>query len=265
MINDAALKYLQDHLHQHELLKSEDLELPSDLVAVPADAKLVSLEEFQWQPNAIKQSARLFSCASFCEYLNRFKSDESTVYLNVDQAEFTAVLDHHGAEQPEWGRHRAKFAPKQSLEWKAWRGIHKTSLTQLDFAQFIEERIDDIREPEPNTVLQAALDFQSNEKLALGSHQNLDDGSVKFTFTKDNASKNVVFPHRIKIAIPLHENEALETLECRVRYRVDGNGALAFTFSFVKNPDSLIRTALLALADTIRTETEDLHHYEGSL
>jgi uncharacterized protein YfdQ (DUF2303 family) len=262
-MDDAALQFLKDNLHGHE--KVDSPVATSDLVVITQTSKIVSLEEFQEQPNQIKQSPSLFSCASFCQYINRFAAEDSTVYLDVDKGRFTAVLDHHGSDEPRWCRHKATFAPKQSLEWTSWRGVHKKPQSQLDLAQFIEERIDDISSPEPNKVLQAALDFQANEKLALGSHQNLDSGTLRFTFTKDNAARNVDFPHRIKIAIPLHENEERQELEVRIRYRVDGNGALAFTVSFVKNPDALMRAALVKLASTIRQGTGDLAHYEGAL
>lgn len=263
MLDEAALRYLHDHVTGYHVVPASDA--PSTIVAVPKDSKVLSLEEFQEAPNAIRQSPQFFSCKSFCDYINRFKCDDSTVYLNVDGGRFCAVLDHHGSTAARWGKHRATFAPKLAMEWESWRSIHKEPMGQIDLAQFLEERLDDIVVPEPNVVLKAALDFQLNENLALASHQNLDDGSLKFTFQKENAAKSVTFPHRITISIPIHENESAVQLEVRVRYKADGNGALRFTCSFVKNPDLVVRSALLALATTIREETANLHHYEGTL
>lgn len=262
MLDESALRFLREHISGFERIPSDSV---SALIALPKDSRVQSLEEFQPQPNAIKQTPSFFSCQSFCDYINRFKNEDSTVYLNVDGGKFSAVLDHHGAESPQWGRHKATFEPKLSLEWESWRAIHRKQMTQIDLAHFIEERLDDIVVPEPNTMLKAALDFQANENLALASSVNLDDGGVRFTFQKDNASQNVVFPHRVKIRIPIHENEIPVELEVRVRYKADGNGALRFTCSFVKNPDLVVRSALLTLAAKIRETTENLHHYEGAL
>ncbi len=130
---------------------------------------------------------------------------------------------------------------------------------------FIEENLDAITTPEPNTMLKAALDFQSNENLTLKSATNLNDGSSRFTFTKDNASQTVEFPHRIKLTIPLHSNEEARELEGRIRYRTNSDGVLVFTFSFVQNPETIQRDAMLRLAETIRAETKDIYQYEGQL
>lgn len=263
MLTQEALKYLYENLQGHQYIAAEDA--VSDLISLPNSSNIESLEQFQAAPNRIKQKANLFSCASFCEYVNRFKADSTSIYLNVDGGSFSAVIDHHDNDAPAWGSHRASFSPKLSQEWRAWNGIHKKQLSQLELAHFIEENLDGISEPAPNEMLKAALDFESNESLALGSATNLDDGSTRFTFQKENVTKNVTFPHRIKLFIPLHENEDRQTLDARIRYRTTGDGVLIFTFSFVKDPRAIERDALLLLADKIRTDTEGLHQYEGAL
>lgn len=258
-----ALEYLAENLSGYEQIPTDESD--SMLISLASSSKVVSLEDFQPAPNRIKQSASLFSCQSFCDYVNRFKLDGTSVYLNVDARKFAAVIDHHNPDKPSWGSHRATFAPKVSLEWNAWTRIHKQPLNQVELAQFIEEMLDSIVDPEPNTMLKAALDFQSNESLVLGSTTNLDDGSTKFNFTKDNVNKSVTFPHRIKIAIPLHENEIRETLEGRIRYRTNSEGVLTFVFSFVRDPRAIQRDALIMLADKIRADTKGLAQYEGAL
>lgn len=263
MIDQSALQYLFQHLEGYTPIKGANS--ASQLVTIPKDSEIASLERYQAEPNDIRQHAALSSCASFCDYVNRFKDDQTSIYLNVEGGTFEAVLDHHGREVPRWGRHKASFAPKRSLEWRAWSAIHKRSISQIELAHFIEERLDDIVEPEPNEMLKAALDFQANEKLALASSTNLDDGSVRFSFQKDNAVRSVTFPHRIAISIPVHENEPRTPLEGRIRYKVDGDGVLQFTFSFVDNPELVLRNALLGIADRIRSDTKGLHHYEGGL
>jgi len=262
-MDKTALEYLRDHLQLYRQLEGE-IEVESTLLALPNDVQLESLERFQDHPNSIKQAANLHSVSSFCAYINRFGNPDTSIYLDVDHGSFAAVLDHHGQE-PAWCKHRATLAPKLSLEWNAWKNIHRKSIGQVTLAHFIEERINDITEPEPGEVLGAALQFQANENLALGSSHNLDDGSVRFTFTKDNTSKTVDFPHRIKIIIPIHENETPNELEARIRYKIDGDGALVFVVSLVKDPSMVVRDELLRLAEEIRKDTEDKHVYEGSI
>ena len=263
MLTENALAFLRDELSGHQYIRSENTQ--SELVSLSKDSRIESLEQYQAQPNRIKQVAKLHSCRSFCDYVNRFKVEPSTVYLDAENGKFAAVIDHPEKNAPAWRDHRALFEPKCSLEWSAWTRIHQAKISQLELAHFIEERLDDIHEPEPNTMLKAALDFESNEKLVVGSATNLDDGSTRFTFQKDNVRNNVTFPHKLTLRISVHENEEPQTLNCRIRYRVSNEGVLTFVFSFVQDPRQIVRDALLELADKIRGETEGLHQYEGRL
>lgn len=258
-----ALQFLKDNLEQFKFLVAEDS--ASELVALSVNTKIESLEQYQEKPNRIKRQVKMLSCDSFTNYINRFKNAETSVYLDVDQGKFGAMLDHYGTDSPSWCDHAVGFEPKLSLEWAAWCNINDQKLSQLDLAHFIEGNLNDIVKPEPNVMLKAALKFQSNENLAFSSAMNLDDGSVKFNFTKDNVSKSLTFPHRIMIRIPVHENQDQLELELRVRYKTSTEGVLSFKMSLVESPRKIERDALLTLAEIISSNTEDLRQYEGSM
>lgn len=262
MFDKEALAYLDAHLNGHEEIEAD---YASRLLALPRDSQIVSLENYQKAPNRIQQKVTLLSCVSFCAYVNRFKNESSSVYLNAADGKFEAVLDHHAAGEPSWASHRAGFKPKQSMEWQAWAQMHRQKVTQLELAEFVEEMLDTIIDPAPNVMLKAALDFQSNESLTLASSQSLDDGATRFNFAKDNVNKSVTFPHRIKVGIPLFENEQPQELEARIRYRTSGEGALTFTIAFVKDPRAILRDAMLDIAKNIMEGTVDIFHYEGSI
>ena len=240
-----------------------DAQIKSDLIVTPNTHSLESLESYQDSPNRIKRSPQLQSCESFCEYVNRFKNDTSSIYLDVPSATFTAVIDHHNPEHPSWASHTASYSPGMSLEWQAWREIHGQSLPQLSFAEFIEEHLRDITEPDANSVLKSALEFQDAKNLTMASSQNLDNGDIQFHFVKDNAAKDVTFPHRIKIAIPVFDNEPLTTIEARIRYRVSNEGVLSFKLSFVTNPQLIRRDELEKIVKNIKKNTADIHQYAG--
>lgn len=263
MLEKEALEYLEQNLQGHRFVRTVESE--SDLVSLSANAKIVSLEQYQVAPNRIKQKMSLGSCESFCAYVNRFKEEGTSIYLDVGAGSFVGVLDHHIPGQAQWGDHAVRFAPQHTMEWLAWKQIHKGKMSQLDLAQFIEENLDTIIEPEPNVMLKAALEFQSNEKMTLGSTQNLDNGSVKFNFTKENVTQSVTFPHRIKVGLAVYEGEDPVEYEVRIRYRTSLEGVLTFHTSFVEDPARAERDALKEIAKTIEAETEGLHHYEASM
>jgi uncharacterized protein YfdQ (DUF2303 family) len=261
MLDKGALEHLLA-LKGYQRIDSPDA--LSELIALPAGSQVVSLEKYQIAPNMIEQRVQLDSAASFIEYVKRFETEHTTVYLDVEHGRFVAVLDHHGVDSPQWGRHTAVFVVKKSLQWERWVEAHRGAMTQRELAEFVEEALGDFYEPGSNVMLKAALDFQANEKLALGSSINLDNGNTRFSFVKENVKKEVDFPHRVKLYIPVHERAAEEFIEARVRYATGANGALSFTISLVKDPEETVRKALLAIAEQIGEGVNGLHIYEGS-
>lgn len=234
------------------------------LMVVPTDCKLESLEKYLDAPLRIARNAVLLSSESFCTYVNRFKNDGTTVYLNASRGQFVAVIDHPAdAITPAWERHTAKFAPVESAEWRAWCNIDGKKLTQTELAHFVELVLDTFDKPEPADMLKAATEFQSVETMSYGSAQNLDNGEVKFNFQRERTNASVTFPHRVRVALPIHENEDPTTFEARVRYKVDSNGVLSFTISFVTLPNVMKRDALLAIAKDIAEDIDGVHIYEG--
>lgn len=266
MFDKAALEFLTSNLNQFEIVSASiDSKPASELLALAPGVKLESLELYQSAPNRIRQTPKLLSCQSFLEYVTEFKEEGTSIYLDTENASFVAILDHPTAGKPSWCSHRASYKPKLSLQWRAWTEINRAKMTQIELAHFIEERFDDFIKPEANVMLKSALDFQATEKLALGSSANLDNGGVKFTFTKDNVSKTVTFPHRIKIAVPVFENEEPTELEARVRYRTTAEGVLSFTISLVLDPRMILRRATSDIAEEIREFLGTCNLYEGTV
>lgn len=267
MFDQSALQYLLSRAAPCTEVQNP---LDLDLVAVAPGHTLRDLEEFQAKPNRIRATVELASSESFCEYIRRFKGKDTTVYLDVENGFFLSVFDHHGkkddgTDDPAWRSHKARFTPKKAKEWINWTAVHEKWLTQNQLALLVERLLHTIADPSPNVVLKAALDFQAVERMTYGSAKNLDDGSVNFTFTKDNVTKNVKFPHRIMLLLAVHDNESPTSLEGRIRYKTDGDGALGFQFSFVKDPETIERDALLRLAAKTKEATEGVAHYEGRI
>lgn len=257
-----GLAWIQDHTAQYTEIVDPDCD--SQLIAHPSSVNIASLEKFQVAPNRIKRNLDLLSCNSFCDYVNRFKEEDTSVYLDANGGRFLAVLDHHGPDKPQWTGHNVRFVPKRSIEWGQWTRVHGEKLTQLELAEFIELNLNDIKTPEPNVMLQAALAFEANEKLTLASSINLDDGGTRFNFTKENVNKSVTFPHRIQIEIPVYENDKPRVLDVRIRYKADSDGVLTFTLWMADSAQRIERDELIGIADRIAKLVAGIHIYEGA-
>ena len=86
---------------------------------------------------------------SFIEHVLRFKNCESVIFAKDDRSApgLTAVLDYHDAGAdgtPRFGKHRTTFNFPLSEEWKVWAKFNSTKMNMVEFAQFLEERINDV-------------------------------------------------------------------------------------------------------------------------
>jgi uncharacterized protein YfdQ (DUF2303 family) len=265
MLTEDALKYVRSLDGVQDIL---DNAFPSRVVAIPEKSRVESLERFQAAPDRIKHKAVLNSSEAFAAYVNRFKTAETSVYLSLGghgNAHFMAVLDHHGVGAPSWGEHKALFVPKFSLEWLAWKALHKDGpFNQAALVAFVEDHYSDLHEPSPAAMLTAVQKFEAVEKHTYHSAVNLDNGNVSITYQKDGATRKVEFPHTLRLWIPVLENEANRFLDGRLRYRT-AEGSIAFTFQLKEDPERTERDALRAIAGNIKDSCEGCHHYEGAV
>lgn len=240
---------------------------PSEIVSVPAGRTLVDLEKFQGRQNRIKHRATMLSADSFAAYVNRFKGDDTSIYVDIfgKVPSLTAVIDHHGNGKPAWGGHVAIFAPKFSLEWQAWKALHAGgAFNQASLVAFMEDHANDLDTPSPAKMLTAAKTFEAVEKHSYKSAMNLDNGNMEIVYVKDGSQAKVQFPHTLTIRIPILENEEPVKLEGRLRYRT-GEGSIAFTFQFKTDPERVQRDALRAVAELVSKQVgKGVAIYEGA-
>lgn len=126
-------------------------------VAVLPDGKhLESLRPFLDEyimaaPRRREGTALLEDPKAFIDLVNRHKDPDSVLFAcaRLTEPSVTAVLDYHKKDHsPRFGEHRAHYAFPHSDEWKAWFGRNKRDLNQKQFAEFIEDRLMDLADPE---------------------------------------------------------------------------------------------------------------------
>src|SRR5262245_55330994 len=83
------------------------------------------LDPYRHAPERRAGTAVFSELASFIGHVNRFKDEDSAVFVSRDREKpgALAVLDYHqktAAGQPRFGKHRSQYTPPLSDEWKAW-------------------------------------------------------------------------------------------------------------------------------------------------
>jgi uncharacterized protein YfdQ (DUF2303 family) len=246
------------------------------IVMRPAGAALekIDLEQFAEQPRRVKGHTSLGDADSFARFVNRYKLAGLTcIYVNKDKTSLRAVFNDHGepptgtaylgaangasdeerallaagdlviGASPHWRDHTADYACKRSKEWDIWTGAHGKQMNQTQFAQFIEDNLLDITNPESALMLEVANNFEAKKDVNFGSAIRLDNGSVNFRYKEDvqgtTRDGQMPVPREFDIAIPVFENGPRYAIKANLRYRVDSAGKLALWFELVRHDKSL--------------------------
>ena len=201
---------------------------------IPNDMKVATLENLvekqQDRPYKLNQSVELLSADSFIEYYNRFATESSTIFVDVENANFTAILDYHDSPtEPAWKNHRASYSCPLTKEWGSWINRNNDKMSQEEFALFIEDNLAEISEPNGAEMLEIAASPKAKTDVEFKSNIRLDNGQVQFNYTETvNAQAGVsgqfTIPEKITIIVKPFLSGAPYEMQARFRYRVTANG-----------------------------------------
>lgn len=157
----------------YSLVREENA--PKGLVVIHNDYNLLDTEQFNTRPDEIRTSLTLQGIPSFVTYVNRFKDDDSTIFVSPDisslgkgQVLATAVLDYHESagrplpvpvtpegeviegeaslgtlpmtNAPRWGRHTVALSARPGLVYEKLCKAHSHGvMDQPEFAKLIDE------------------------------------------------------------------------------------------------------------------------------
>ena len=214
-------------------------------------------------PSRPRADVKLRDAASFIRFFMDHASDQSRIYAALDPARFLAVFDDFYVNdddeltldhQANWREFRASFDVPPSREWQLWNAASRKQMGQLAFAEFLQDNLPDVIQPDGADLLQLALNFEASQAGTFVATQRLQDGSHNLQWRADNnASGSVKLPEQIVLSIPVFENEAPREIHARLRYRVK-EGALAIWFELIR-PHKVLEEAFRATWARIAEET----------
>lgn len=218
-------------------------------VAVPQNYRIEPLEHLLPQPRRVRGRTVLDDVDSFVRYVGSFYTGETRIYYRVRPApSFTAVIDDCTRHALSWREHIAHYPCPLSREWQTWTGNDGKRLAQVDFAQFLEDNLPDVREPSGADMLGVATTLEAKRTVAFSSGTRLDNGQVQLTYVeqiKGTASKGEMrIPEQFTIAIPVFEGGDRYALKARLRYRIPDNdkGGLTMWYQLLR-PEDVIEHA----------------------
>lgn len=196
-----------------------------EIAIVPKGYELHDLEQYLDNPVRMKERHAFHDVESFILYCSDFRAGftngESRMFGSKVNSTFTAIFDYTG-----WGEHTAKYTCPLSEEWKRWSGMSGKQTTQQQFAQFIEDNLPDVIEPEGAAMLEISRTLEAKKNVNFISNTRLRDSTVDFVFEEKveaTAQKgSIKIPEVFKIKIPVYDNGEPHVLQAKLRYRLEG-------------------------------------------
>lgn len=202
---------------------------------------LTSLAEKQFvqAPSAVERIQTVQNNESFDYYDRRF-SDESSLYtVSRKRQQVTAYLDFHkDPATPARTAHKLIRQFSLSKSFQAWLNANKTQMSQVDFANFLEDRISDLSTSPgaPTTqadLLNAVLQFKANQNSVVNAATNLTNGDVEFQFANNTSVTSTQFPTRLLLLIQVYEHGAQIEVPARLKFRLK-EGVLTFWYELIR-------------------------------
>ena len=207
-----------------------------------------------------RSTVKLRDAASFIQYVNDHKTPPTRVFAQIDPARFLAVIDEFYSDsedasaQANWREFRAEFLVPPSREWRLWTARDRQPMSQLEFAEFLQDNLPDVIKPDGVTLLEAALNFEAAQAGSFVATQRLQNGDHNLQWkAENNAAGTVRLPELLTLSIPVFENEAPRELTARLRYRIK-EGRLSIWFELVR-PHKLVEAAFRDTWARIAEET----------
>lgn len=277
------------------------------MMAVPAGTNLLSikkyLDEYAGKPDRRVGTDSLQDLESLIIWLNRHKDAGSVVFCDTVRTapKMLSIIDYHhivasddGDRLPMSGDEKARFRQFRALyefplseHWKAWRAVDGKPMDQVDFAEFLENRVLDLCAPDISTdgetgvdtkklppqveqllarlggrcaqpqdiiTLSRGLEITANSRQATRYDAQTGEGGLVFEETHSGAGgQKVMVPKVFLIAIPLFDKSPFHyRIPVRIRYRLPGG--IKWTFSLF-GADDVIDQAIRDAAEHVRDGT----------
>lgn len=206
--------------------------------------RVTSVEKWLLRPARKRGQVEVHDIASLNAYLARHGTTGTTVYADARTRTVTAVIDDHDTANPGWAGHRVTLNVVRTAEWELWRDLSGKLVSQLQFAEVIEDRAVDCLDPDAATMLELAQSFQATRDARFEGGIRLASGETRLSFAETiNAAAgrkgDLAIPQVITLALRPFDGTGLYKVPARFRYRVR-DGALTLGI-VLDRPDDIER------------------------
>lgn len=230
------------------------------VLALPPDWNHHECSHLLAQPRRISAKVTAHDVRGFVDYINKHKLAETAIYAgSPTQPTLLARIDDNatqgGATQPSHVTHTCTFPCPLTHEWRQWINWNDKAMGQVSFAEFIENNLLDIVEPDAAGLLTACLSFQDTGSAEFKSVVRLTDGRMQFQYVEKDTTGELKFPERLTLALPVFEGlDVRFQLNAKLRYRVDRDSGLHLRY-VIERPDLALKEAYNRLMEVVTERT----------
>lgn len=222
-------------------------------------SRLETVDLEQGLPAPIRKTGKVtcFDAASFNQVIkDNGDAGNIAIYFdrNPNKPAVVAVLNGNGATGPGWGDFRVNIEFRPTPQWTKWRGNDGKLLAQVDFAEFIEDNLEDISDPPGASMLEIASQLQLIRSVNFKSRVTLQSGA--FAFAHDSDDKATVGPGTIDVpqtftlgVVPIFGLGGY-AIPARFRYRIE-DGKLKLGYKLQR-----IETVMEKIVEDVITRIE---------
>lgn len=196
-------------------------------VLIPKGYDLHVRQDAMPKPLRVDRTIEAFTPEAFVDYFRQFQTEHSRVFCNTRTGEFIGIIDYHGAGQGEqqWCAHVVKYVCPLSTEWLRWKGASGKFMTQVEFAEFIEDNLRDVAQPAAADLLEIVTTLEASKSVSFKSGVRLDNGQVNLSYVEnvDGMAGKVgqfLIPNKIVLGIRVLHHGAAYAIDANFRYRI---------------------------------------------
>lgn len=214
-------------------------------LTVPRSAQHVQIDLEQYAPHPRRKRANptFTTTESLAAYVAAHATPGTTLYANPDSQQVVAILDDHSTPDPGHRSHKATLQLIATPGCKRWVDSHAKYLSQVDFAQLVEDGLTEIASPAGAELLEVAQSISATRNASFRSDRRLANGRVQFQWHEDfdaQAGENgdLTIPEIVTLVFePFYGAEAIQ-VDARFRYRLF-QGKLTLGFWLIRHEEQL--------------------------
>ena len=235
--------------------------------------QVTDLEAYLPEPLRPRGTATLYQPEDFAAYVLRLDDGTggeqfTTLWADLDNRRVTAVFnDHTGDGEAGWRDHTAVFQVKVDPDWQAWAAASGKLLSQVEFAEFLEDYMHALIDPPAADLLEVVTTFKAQRRVSYRSATRLSSGDLQFTFDTETTTQagrkgDVEVPSQFTLRLaPFTGSPAVDVL-ARLRWRIDEAGGLRIGYVLHRR-DQVERSAFDGLVAVIAEGVTGLPLYVG--